>query len=145
MPTLTFSVQPDGLLVEVVIGPDANQLRQWQAQGQAIPRPIRVGAIMDTGTDVTAVAPQVIKALGLPLSGSARTHTASGHVPVDVYGISLSILSPTGSGPMFTAPSLLAIELTHAAPGIDVLVGLDIILQGVLNVDGPRGVFSFTF
>ena len=46
---------------------------------------------------------------------------------------------------MFTDANLLATELGHAAPGIGVLVGLNVILQGVLNVDGPRGVFSFSF
>jgi hypothetical protein len=100
---------------------------------------------MDTGTDATAVAQQVVRSLGLPLSASARTHTASGYVPVDVYGISLSILPATGSGSMFTAPDLVATGLIHTAPGIDVLVGLDVILQGVLHVDGPGGVFSFAF
>jgi hypothetical protein len=100
---------------------------------------------MDTGTDVTAVAPWVLRALGLSLAGSAQTHTAAGAVQAGVYRISLSILSPTGSGPMFTAPQMLATEVVNAPPGIEVLVGLDVILQGVFTVDGPKGFFTFAF
>jgi hypothetical protein len=100
---------------------------------------------MDTATDVTAVAPRLLQGLGLPLYGSAQTHTAGGAVQSGVYEISLSILSPTGPGAMFTAPQLLATELIHAAPGIEVLVGLDVLLQGILHVDGPAGFFTFTY
>jgi hypothetical protein len=46
---------------------------------------------------------------------------------------------------MFTAPYLRVTELVHAAPAIELLVGLDVILQGVLNVDGPNRMFTFTF
>jgi hypothetical protein len=145
MPTLTFSVQPDGLVVDVMIGLHAAACHTLQQAGQQIPRPILVRGVMDTATDATAVAPGVLQALGLPQYGKAQTHTAAGPVQVNVYEISLSILSPTGATPMFTAPRLLATELISAAPGIDVLVGLDVILQGILHIDGPGGVFGFTF
>jgi hypothetical protein len=145
MPTLTFPIQADGLIVEVIITPSSIQIRQWQAQGVPIPRPLKVQGVMDTGADLTAVAPRVLQALGLPLSQTAHTSTAGGQVQVGVYEISLSILPATGSAPMFTDPHLLATELMNAAPGIEALVGLNIILQGVLHVDGPGGTFSFTF
>jgi hypothetical protein len=100
---------------------------------------------MDTASDLTAVTGRILQALGLSTSRSVKTHTASGSVSVDVYEISLSILPPTGMTAMFTTSHLEVTELLHAAPGIDVLVGLDVILQGVLHVDGPGGTFSFTF
>lgn len=145
MPTLTFSVQPDGLLIPVMIGLDAPSCRALQQAGQAIPRPLQLTGVMDTATDVPAIAPRVLKVLALPQLGSAQTHTASGSVTVGIYEVSLSILPPAGSAPMFTAPHLVVSELIHAAPGIEVLVGLDIIWQGVLNIDGPNLVFSFLF
>jgi hypothetical protein len=142
---LTFPVQPDGLIVALVIGMDALACQTLQQSGQSIPRPVLVRGVLDTAADVTAVAPRVLQALGLPLYGSAQTSTAGGPVTVGIYEISLSILPATGSGPTFTAPRLMATELLHAAPGVEVLVGLDVILQGVLNIDGPNRVFSFTF
>jgi hypothetical protein len=87
----------------------------------------------------------VLQALGLSPSARVRTHTAGGAVNVDAYEVSLSILPVSGTTPAFTAPQLLVTELIHAAPGTEVLVGPDVILQGVLNVDGPKGTFSFTF
>jgi hypothetical protein len=142
---MTFAIQPDGLVVDVVIAPDANQMQQWQAQGQPIPRPLRVRGVMDTASDVTAVAPHVFQALGLSSTRSAQTHTASGMVNPKVYEISLSIVQASGAGPMYTAPQLTVTELFHAAPGIDVLIGLDIILQGILHIAGPGRTFSFTW
>ena len=145
MPTLTFAVQPDGLIVDVMIGPDASTCIDLKQAGQPIPRPLRVRGVMDTATDLTAVAPRVLQALGLSAIGHARTSTAGGQINVGVYEISLSILPPTGSAAMFTASQLVVTELIHAAPGIEVLVGLDVILQGVFNVDGPARIFTFTF
>jgi hypothetical protein len=145
MPTLTWPVQSDGLVVEVMIGADSNQMVKCKAQGVAFPRPILVRGIMDTGTDVTAVAPRLFPALGLTKRGTVQTHTASGSVQVNVYEISLSILHPNRSGAGFTTPRLLVTELTHAAAGAEVLVGLDILLQGVFNLDGHSRTFSFTF
>jgi hypothetical protein len=144
MPTLTFPVQKDGLVVGVMIGMDSANCQALQQSGQPIPRPILVQGIMDTGTDATAVAHRLIHALGLPLYGSAQTSTAAGQVNVGVYEISLSIVPPGGAA-QFTDPRLVATELIYAAPGIEVLVGLDVILQGILHVDGPGGTFSFTF
>jgi hypothetical protein len=145
MPTLTFPIQPDGLVVDVLIGPERKQILALQARGQSIPRPVVVRGVMDTAADVTAVAPRVLQALGLTSTRSVRTYTAGGSIQVGLYEISLSILPATGSTPLFTAPCLFVTELVHAAPGIEVLVGLDVLLQGVLNVDGPAGIFSFSF
>jgi hypothetical protein len=145
MPTFTWPVQPDGLVVEVMIGADRNQMNAWIGQGVTLPRPILVRGIMDTGTDVTAIAPRLPLALGLPPWGTLSSHTAGGQVSVFAYEISLSILPPNRSGAGFTAPTLLAGELTHAAPGIEALVGLDVLLQGVFILDGHARTFSFTF
>jgi hypothetical protein len=49
MPTLTFSVQPDGLVVNVVIGLDAAGCETLQQSGQPIPRPVVTRGVMDTG------------------------------------------------------------------------------------------------
>jgi hypothetical protein len=64
---------------------------------------------------------------------------------VGVYEVSLSIPPPTGTTPLFTVSQLVVTELVHAAPGIEVLVGLDLLLQGVFHLDGPARVFTFTF
>jgi hypothetical protein len=145
MPTLTWPVQPDGLVVEVLIGADHGQALKWFNQGTPIPRPILVRGIMDTGADVTAVAPRLPQALGLPQFGSAQTHTASGLTNVALHEISLSILPANLAGAIFNTSRLVATELTHAAPGTEVLVGLDVLLQGTFILDGHARTFSFTF
>jgi hypothetical protein len=143
--TLTFPVQPDGLVVDVMIGLDAGNSQALQRLGQPIPRPVRARGVVDTATDLTAVAPAVLQALGLSSSQSAHIHTAGGLVQVKVYDISLSILPPPGSAPLLTVPQLTASELIHAAPTVEVLIGLDVLLQVVFHLDGPGRVFTLTF
>ncbi len=101
--------------------------------------------VLDTGADISAVAPRVVTALGLAPVYSAQMHTASGPANVDVYEVSLSVVPLGGSGPLFTVSDLLATELQHAAPGVEVLVGLDVLMRCVFNLNGPGGTFSLTF
>ncbi len=145
MPPVTFPVLPDGLLMNAMIGLDVGRCQDLQVIGQPIPRSVLVRGVLDTGADVTAVAPRVLQALGLSPSGSASTHTAGGLVFVNVYEISLSILHPISSSPFFTGSHLQVTELGHAAPSVEVLVGLDVLLQGVLTLDGPARTFALSF
>jgi hypothetical protein len=144
MPTLTFSIRPDGLLVDVAIGLDANTCQDLLQTGQPIPPPIRARAAVDSAADLSAISPRLAGVLNLAPVTTAQTHTAAGPMPVPVFEISLSIV-PIGAGPLFTIPHLLATELTHAAPGIEGLIGLNVLLQCIFTINGPAGFFSFTF
>ena len=145
MPTLTLPVQSEGLLVDLVIGLGSNQAQGLLASGQPIPGPILVRGILDTGADCSAVSRGLVQSLSLVGSGSVQTHTPAGSLTVLLYEASLSIVPPGSAVPLFTVPQLLVTELRHAAPGIAVLVGLDVMLQGVLALDGPARKFSLTF
>jgi hypothetical protein len=139
-------VQPDGLTLDVLIGLDGGRSQDLVALGQPLPRPVRARGVLDTGSDCTAVAPRVLQALGLSPSASVQTHTAGGLVQTHAYEVSLSVPPLVGASPMFTVPDLLVTELMHALPaGIEVLVGLDVLLQCVFTLYGPAGTFKLTF
>ncbi len=146
MAQLVFPLSPDGPTLEVVIGLPGASLAALQSSGQAMPLPVRARALLDTGCDVTAVAPWVHLQQNLPLYGRAGTQTAGGSVKVNVYQVSLSISGSAGAaGPMFVRPTLLVTELAHVPPDLDVLVGLDILFEIVTLIDGPGRQFSVTF
>ena len=72
--------------------------------------------------------------------------TASGSVPVNRYEISLSIFGPAGvAGPVLARPSWFVTDFAQLLPGIEALIGMDLVREIVLNIDGPRGRFTLTF
>jgi hypothetical protein len=145
MAQLTFPVTRAGLEVPVWLGVSHRESNRLLASGQPIPPPVQARGLVDTGSDTTAVAPWVLHQLGLPKATSARSQTASGLVPVSLYEASLSITDPGGASPMLTAPQLLVMELTTALADADVLVGLDVLLQCRLLLDGPARQFTLDF
>jgi hypothetical protein len=139
-------VQPDGLIIGVMIGVSGARARDLLAAGQAVPRPLLVRGVIDTGTDATALAPRIAQALGVPLAGNAITHTAAGPVHVPYYEVSLSLLPSPVASPFFTDPLLIVTELHQALPAhIEVLVGLNVLLQLTLLLDGPGRTFTLSY
>jgi len=141
MPHLNFARQPDGWMLSVMIGVNGQRLAALAASGQPMPRPHLVRAVIDTGSDVTAIDPAVLSRLGLPSFQQHSTQTIAGQIPVDLYRVSLSI-PPVGqqlTNPMLVQDQLIVMGLPTMLPGIDVLLGLDVTDQALLLLDGPRG------
>src|SRR5262249_11230261 len=78
MPTITFPIQPDGLTLDVIIGPDATQLRNRSPVNPSTPPFIRDRGVVDSASDISAISGRVAQLLGLGLHSSAQTHTAAG-------------------------------------------------------------------
>jgi hypothetical protein len=101
---------------------------------------------MDTGCDLTAVSPRIITSLNVRAGQRLSTHTAGGVVRVRTYFISLSIPPVAGvASPLLVIPRLRVTQLAASLPGHEVLIGLDIILQYQLNIDGPGQQFTLVF
>lgn len=76
----------------------------------------------------------------------AQTHTAAGPVEVPYYEASLSLLPSPQSLPFFVDPQLLVTELAEALPHpIEALIGLDVLLQLTVLLDGPARVFTLSY
>jgi hypothetical protein len=114
------------------------------AAGQPVPAPIRLRGLIDTGCDVTSVPPHVAQRLGLTVHSQRSTQTPAGPLSVNLYEASLSI-PRVGQlqAPLLVLDQIVILELPHPPTAtIDVLVGLDVVLQLLLVVDGPRGHFT---
>lgn len=146
MPRLTFSVRPDGLRLDVLIGHDATHVQALQAAGQPLPTPVGGRGILDTGSDVTCVVPSVLSALGLQPANRVRTHTAGGPVAVNLYDVSLTLIDPAGgTRTSFFRPLWTVMELPRNLPTVDVLVGMDLLNELVVMIDGPGKQFTLSF
>jgi hypothetical protein len=75
---------PDGPALEVVVALDAGEIASRQQAGNAVPLPLSVRAVIDTGCDVTAIAPRVLQQLGLVSPRKVSTFTAGGQVNVNL-------------------------------------------------------------
>jgi hypothetical protein len=72
--------------------------------------------------------------------------TASGTVLVDRYEISLSLFGPAGiAGPALVRPLWNITSFSQSLSGIEALIGLDLIRQIVLTIDGRGGTFTVAF
>jgi hypothetical protein len=143
---LTFAASADGPTLEVVVSLAGQQLAALQQRGAAFPRALTLRALIDTGTDVTAIDPRVVQQLALALRTTASTQTAAGSVNVNLYEVSLTIAGPKGAaGPMLVRPTLLVTELAVPLPNLDALVGRDVLNECLFQLDGPGGQFLLAF
>jgi hypothetical protein len=137
---LTFPITADGLLVDVLVNLEAGALIQlWQKGVQ--PTPIQGQAIIDTGSDISAVSLTILQRLGVPSVMQATTQGIGGTLSVLLYRVSLHVFNSQNVNlNWLTHPTVVVMEL---APGIpfDVLIGMDIIRACKMTVDGPSGTF----
>lgn len=147
MAHLSFAVTSTGLTVPVWIGLTHQAMKDLIAAGKQIPAPVGAKGLLDTGTNVTAVAPWILQQLAVPVTTRSSTHTAGGQVPVNLYRVSVGITDPAqpAGSPWLTHSDMLVIELATPLPDVDILIGLDILLTCKLHLDGPARRFMLEF
>jgi hypothetical protein len=146
MPSLNFPVSQAGLTVPVLVGLDGQATTALHAAGQTIPPPVLARGLLDIGSNATSVAPWILRKLGLGSGAVGLTQSASGIVKVFIHHVSIGILDPNQPGsPEMTLPTVLVSELPTVLPDADVLIGLNVLLECKLTLDGPQQVFSLEF
>jgi hypothetical protein len=143
MPHFTLPIVADGLILNVMIGLTGRDTVSRLSTGKPIPAPVLLRSAIDTGTDITCVNAQFLKGLGLTFVQQLSSTTVAGVIPVDLFDISFSI-PPTGrlTAPLLVLEQLRVMELVHSTPGIDVLVGRDVMHELLMISDGPRDEFT---
>ena len=146
MPLYTYPIPAGELTLPVLISLGATEAQLKIAAGQSLPALAWGTGVVDTGTTVTCVAGAILRKLGtLPVLQSTSL-TAVGQVPVNLYKVSLSIPAPgPATGPMLTRREMTVMEMTEVIPGVDALIGLDILLDCKLHLDGPARQFTLDF
>jgi hypothetical protein len=146
MAKLTFPASPNGLAVTVVVGLDGAMTANLYASGMPIPAPVELPGEVDCGSTVTAVAPWILRRLGLTRGIPATTQTMGGLVSVNLFSVSLTIRDPQQpAAPEFTLPTTWVQDMAEPLPDVHVLVGLNVLLECDFLLEGPLRRFSFEF
>jgi hypothetical protein len=143
---MTYPIQADGLKVPVLLGLNHQAMTALVSAGRPLPPPLCVTATFDTGSNVTCVGDHLLARLGISPLGQTYTQTASGQASVRLFEVSLSIPqfgNPPGS--LLLGSQLVVMELAPPIPGVEVLLGLDVLLTGKLFLDGPARLFAVEF
>jgi Aspartyl protease len=144
MVQLTFPIVSAGLVADVLVNLEAPLLLPLRSSGGG-PAPIPAKALVDTGSDITAVALPILQQLMIPPIRQATTHSLGGPIPVNLYRVSLHIFdSQNVASQWLSEPSLVVMELVPGFP-FDVLLGMDILLTCMMLLDGPARQFSLDF
>ncbi len=146
MPHLTFPIGRTGMALDLVLWLEATDIRTLQAIGLPLPHPVRVRALVDTGSDMTGVASRVFSALGIPPCGQVSSQTASGGLTVNKYRVSLNLYGPGGGlVPMLGQGEWEVMELPLPPIGFEAMIGLDLLSEGLLILDGAAKQFTLGF
>ena len=146
MPYLTIVVadlEASGPVLDVQLGNSQTGQQALQQQHQAVPGPLPIRALVDTGADMCVIEDGLARQLNLTLigfqllAGGLTGSTASGTTPVPEY--SASLLLPNG-----IPFDITAIEISLPS-GLQMLIGRDVLAKGSFLYEGLNDRFTLTF
>jgi hypothetical protein len=126
-----LDLAPSGPLIQVGVRVGA----VFAAAGYGGP-PRASAALLDTGASSTAISPRVVREVRPQLTGAAPLGRVGATSTVDVYDIGVKFVHHLQPGIWYELP---AVEVAPANPGIDVLIGRDLLKHVTMLYDGTNG------
>jgi len=93
-------------------------------------------ALIDTGASSTGISPRVVNDVRPQLTGKAPVGRVGASLIVNAYDIGIKFEHYLQPGPWY---DLEAVEVAPATPGVDVLIGRDMLKKVTLLYDGLNG------
>jgi hypothetical protein len=147
MAQITFPIVSGELLVDLRINLSAPDMALRQAAQQpALPSAV-ARALLDTGSNATGVSSAILQQFPLTPSAQSQTQGLSSTTAVQLFDISLVIFDPAQphlQTSWFAHTDLTVLELPPGSP-IDVLIGMNVLLQCRMLLDGPGRQFTLDF
>jgi len=140
-----LAVGPKGPLVKVLVAQSQAFVRHQRQHGRPVTAPIALDLLVDTGATMTVLNFPIATRLGLQQHAGQQATlfaTANGVAQASVYDCSLVIRDAAGPNDLLCA-NLEVAELPLA--GIDGLLGMDVLKDCQLSLDGPNASFSLVW
>ncbi len=148
MPHFLASFDAAGPFVDVYLGVTQSRNDALIKAGQAVPNPIKLRLLVDTGASGTVVDSAFITQLGIPATGSIQVHTPSTTgtgVPMNQYDVRLFM---PGADPkdVLIIDAMPVIESgLKTTQGLDGLLGRDVLSRCMMVYDGRHSLLTFSF
>jgi hypothetical protein len=145
MPFLTSTIGAEGALVDIFIALSTPRIDALKLAGMSFPPPEKARALIDTGASISSISPRIAKCLSLIPSGITPICSATtGVAPQNsnLYDVCLAFVQPSIKVLGVTIP---VIEVDLFTPGVDVLLGRDMLRQCLCIYDGQSGTFTLAF
>ncbi len=139
MPHVSAMIGSDGPVIDLAVAVGASWQRRLSAQGSAAPAPPIIRALIDTGSDLSVVHPQVLVQLGIQPTGSIRIRrpgAGSGFRLAALYEVQLSIGGLSHGTHWIPAHVVAA---SPSTPTVVALLGRDLLEHCMFFYNGPRG------
>lgn len=149
MPLHTGTITRHGAVIDSLIGVCAERQKLLTKHGFAVPPPVPVRALIDTGASISGCSAEVFHKLDLKPVEQLQILTPSTRIDAphtcDLFQVSWSLVA--GGAPHLFAPSLRVIVADgfHPTEGIDALIGRDILARCAFEYWGPDDRFQFSF
>ena len=124
--------------MEVEVRMPPSELERFRLEGRIIPQPVRTAAIIDTAAERTCVSAAIANRLLLEPTRREDLATAAGTRRSGLYHVTLQLGWRDDHPPDPIQVQAYDAEVT----GADVLVGLDVLRNGKLILDGPTGGYE---
>lgn len=149
MPHFTLQLTPRGPLLTAVVRVSEERRRALLANAVAVPNPVPIRALVDTGASITCMDPWVLNLLSLSPTGSVTINTpstGSAPVTVDQYDVGITIHGSSAShAPLvFNTIPVIRTELLQTQ-GFHALIGRDILEHCLFSYNGSSGFFTLAY
>jgi len=142
MPSIHYrqdNLQRLGPIIRLQVTAVADLLAKLDVLGEPIPPPSRVAALVDTGSEATAVDRRIVRALGLEPTGFVSVRTP-GRVYQACRQYSLRLVLDEG-----IEIETAALELDFGGGPVDCLLGRDVLALCSFTYNGLDNSFSMSF
>ena len=144
MPAVSGDYDPDiGILLQVEVragGTIRAAAGGNGAESGPLAVPDEAHGLIDTGASKTAISPRLVRKLGLQPTGRTEIRSAAGTTVADTHAVDLVLRFGRYSAAI---ENLEVCEIDLGTAPFDVIVGRDVLCQGVLTMDFA-GRFTFS-
>jgi predicted aspartyl protease len=144
MPHFSSMIGSDGPVIDLAVAVGETWQRHIAARGLSVPSPAVVRALIDTGSDLSVVHPQVLQQLGVQPTGSVRIRrpgTGAGFRQAPMCDVQLAI-GDLGLGAIRIPTRVVSV--IPSTPTVLALIGRDLLKSCTVFYNGPRGELTLS-
>ncbi len=148
MPYVSGSLTGTWAIVDVLVSASSRRQELLAKHGFAVPAPVPVRVLLDTGASISGFSPRVFRALDLTHVSTldALTPSTPAHAPhpCELFDVSLALVAG-GSAHWTGDTQVMSADCWPPNEQLEGLLGMDVLRRGFFQLMGPERKFVFAF